>query len=1161
MADRLAALEPWSPVTGAPFFRELERSLLARESVCLTGLVEGARALVLALLARRGAGPLVLVVPDDGALEAYRRDLTAFAALLGSDTGRIVTLPALDADPYDRIAPHPEVVRERILALERLSRGTFDILLLPARTLLARLPRPEQWQSWTRVIRRGEELPPDRFMVTALELGYRRVDIVSAPGEVSRRGGIVDVFSPTAEQPVRIELFGDTVDSLRLFDTDNQRSTGQLDEVVIVPAGENPPTEDAIERLASRLEGAIRRTEGGRTARTLREQLSQLQTEGIWPGLESLAGLTCDRPESVLQHVAAHRLVVDEPERTEEELIRAAHDLRVTYEESDNRWLPPPEELYEDPKALRDLLLAAGLFLQELSGEEPAQASHVRHVPTRGVRRYDGRVPELIEDLKRAGQDRVRTVCVMRAEGSAGRLKEILNEYDLTPGTIDGLRSAGGDESSGGLFVGVAGLRTGFELPEAKVFVLAERDIFAEETKAADRKSKGRAAFLSDFRDLKPGAFVVHVDHGLACYTGLGRPKGGSLNRDFMVLEFDRGDRLFVPVDRLDLVQKYNGVGGTPRPDRLGGTGWSRVKARVRKSVESMAHELLELYARRQSATGITFSPDTAWQAELEGAFPFELTPDQQRALGEIKQDMESPRTMDRLLVGDVGFGKTEVALRAAFKAIQDGYQVAVLTPTTVLASQHYNTFRERFAPFPLRVDLVSRFRPAAEIKKTLSETAAGAVDVLIGTHRLLSKDVEFHKLGLLIVDEEQRFGVVHKERLKRLSIGIEVLSMTATPIPRTLQMSLAGVRDLSIIETPPPGRTAIQTYMIPFRKNVLAQAIRQELRRDGQVFVVHNRVETLPALVRVVNEMVPEARVLMAHGQLNERKLEQVMLDFVEHRADILVTTSIIENGLDIPRANTIIVNRADRFGLAQLYQLRGRVGRSQQHAYAYMVVPSRHSLSELARKRLRALQEFSELGAGFRLAAADLEIRGAGELLGARQHGHIAALGFDLYCQMVERSVQELKGEPVEERKPVSMHLGIDIKLPDSYLPEAGDRLVIYKRLAGARDEADVDRLQAETEDRFGQLPAAGRNLFAMGRLRILAEKTGVKSIDLIEDRLQLRFHDNPPVEPATVLEIIAAERGSVKPSGTVLLPAPPRGADRVGSVGTLLQRLVPN
>jgi len=1156
-------LQLWSPLLRAPFFRELERRAASAErGTALTGLVEGSRSLVLSLLMARTGRQLLLVLPDDAAVGAYQRDLSAFASLLGRDPQGIAALPELHADPYDAIAPHREIVRERVVALDRLRRGQIDALLAPVRALLQPLPPPELLRAWTRSIGHGDTLAPERFVLDSLHLGYRRVEIVNAPGEISRRGGILDVFPPTAPEPVRIELFGDTVDSLRSFDTDNQRSTGQLDEVVIGPAMENPPTDEAVRRLAGRLEsGRHTAAADPKLARQYRELLDQLANQGYLPGFEALAGLTVDRPALLFEHAAELLLVVDEPELVDHELARAVDDLDTAYRQAARKILPAPQELFADPQVIRARLSEAALFLQELAGDESSRARATLNVPCRTSRTYSGRIHEAINDLRRAGQDGSRSICVMRAPGSADRLLEIFNEYDLEAARLADRPVGAASEwtEPGGVIVALGRLRSGFEFHEYGLSVLTERDLFGEERKPVDRKVKDRAAFISDFRDLKQGDLIVHTDHGVARYAGLGRPKGGSLNRDFMVLEFAGRDRLFVPMDRLDLVQKYSGVAGKrPALDRLGGPGWDRVKARVRKSVESMARELLELYARRRAAQGHAFSPDTTWQKELEAAFPFELTPDQRRTMQEIKRDMESTRPTDRLLVGDVGYGKTEVAVRAAFKAVMDGFQVAMLAPTTVLALQHYETFRQRFAPFPVRVEMVSRFRSASEIKNVLEELAVGAVDVLIGTHRLLSKDVCFRRLGLLVVDEEQRFGVAHKERLKQLSIGIDVISLTATPIPRTLQMSLAGVRDLSIIETPPPGRTAIQTYITPFRKNVLTQALRHELRRKGQAFVVHNKIESLPALTRLISELVPEARIVMAHGKMRERQLESVMLRFVNYEADVLVTTTIIENGLDIPRANTIIVNRADHFGLAQLYQLRGRVGRSDQHAYAYFVVPSRHSLTEEARKRLRALQEFSELGAGFRLAAADLEIRGAGELLGSRQHGQIAALGFDLYCQMLERSVQELRGEPVAETPPVSLHLGVDIKIPQSFLPDAADRLVIYKRLAQARVADDIDRLQAETEDRYGHLPAAARNLFDMGRLRLLAETTGVKSVNVAEDRLQIRFYDRPPVETARILEIATQERGSLHPSGMVTLPAPPQGSDRIPRVATVLRRL---
>jgi transcription-repair coupling factor (superfamily II helicase) len=1104
---------------------------------------------------------LLVVVPDDRALDVHQRDLAAFATLVGRDPKRVGIFPALDADPHAGIAPHPEVVRDRVLALGRLARGEIDLLVVPVRALLQKLPAPEELRARVRTLVPGGSLPPDRFLLETLASGYRRVDVVAAQGEVSRRGGILDIFPPEHDEPVRIELFGDTIESLRAFDTDHQRSTRTLEAAVVGPAVENPPTEEALARLRDWLtQGAeeARKTDG--PVRPFRESLEVLQNQGFLPGLEALAGVTAARPMLLLDHAKDLLLVVDEPEQVDDALVSAWHEIQTSFEESGERVLPPPAQLFADPALLRAALSTPSLTLRALDDAGAPAPGGRTALPSRPARNYAGRLGELAGDLARARASGTRVLCVLRARGMAERLAEVLAPYGLPVAlsTIPGV-IPGDVWSAGGLFLLVGSLRDGFEFPDYGFVALTERETFGEEVKASSRKDRSRAAFLSDFRDLKVGDLVVHVDHGVARYTGLGRPKGGSLNRDFMVLEFAGGDRLFVPVDRLDLVQKYSGVGGhAPALDRLGGTGWEKVKAKVRKSVASMAKDLLELYARRGASRGHPFAADGPWQAELEAAFPYETTPDQQRAIEEVKADMESDRPMDRLLVGDVGFGKTEVAVRAAFKAVMDGFQVAFLSPTTVLAAQHLATLRERYAPFPVKVEMVSRFRSAAEIRAVLHAVEGGEVDILVGTHRLLSRDVRFRRLGLLVVDEEQRFGVAHKERLKQLAVGMDVLSMTATPIPRTLQMSLAGVRDLSVIETPPPGRMAIQTTILPFRKNVVAQAIRQELRRQGQVFFVHNRVETLPALARALLELVPEARVVVGHGQMGERQLERVMLHFVEGEADVLLTTTIIENGLDIPRANTILVNRADRYGLAQLYQLRGRVGRSQQRAYAYFLVPGQHVLTEVARKRLKALQEFGELGAGFRLAAADLEIRGAGEFLGSRQHGHIAALGFDLYTQMLEQAVHEVRGEPVVEREAVALHLGIDIKLPESYMADTGDRLVLYKRLAGAHDEAEVDRLQAEAEDRFGHLPPAGRNLFDLARLRLVAEHAGVRSVDVAEARLQIRFHERPGVDPQRVLEVVARERGTLTPSGMLLLPAPPRAADRIETVRTLLERL---
>jgi transcription-repair coupling factor (superfamily II helicase) len=1127
-------------LVAAPAFIAMESALTGgRDRIAASGLIGPARAAVLTLLLPRTRRRFVLVVQDDTSLLAWQRDLVALSHLLGRDPKGVVVFPALACDPYNDIPPHPEVERERVRALGRLLRHDLDVLLVPASALLGWLPSPAELAAGSRSLRPGDTLAPERFLLDSLRAGYRRVDTVSGPGEVSRRGGIVDIYPPEADEPVRVELFGDTVESLRSFDADHQRSTGALTQALIGPAAENPATDAAVSRIADYLEGGLRRArEEDGDVSAFRATLEALRSAGHLPGFEALAALTSAQPSTVLDYAAGFAVVVDEPERVDEALSRSGYELRASHAASGDRVLPRPSVLFVPEARAIAATRESVLSFRELdAGERDPGVLHVGW-SSRRARSFAGRVADFAGAVKDARAGGEAVLCVLRAPGSASRLAELLAEYELDA------------------TIAVAGLREGFEFPEQKVTVYSEREIFGEDRLAPERKSGSRTAFLTDFRDLKVGDLVVHVDHGIARYAGLGRPKGGSLNRDFMILEFQGGDRLFVPTDRLDLVQKYSGVSGHhPVLDKLGGGSWEKVKSRVRKSVESMAKDLLELYARRRTAAGHAFAADGLWQAELEAAFPFQLTEDQERAVREVKEDLEKPKPMDRLLVGDVGFGKTEVAVRAAFKVVMDGKQVALLAPTTVLAAQHFETVKERFAPFPAKLEMVSRFRTAADTRSVLRDLAAGELDLVVGTHRLLSRDVVFKNLGLLVVDEEQRFGVAAKERLKQLSIGIDVLSMTATPIPRSLQMSLAGVRDLSIIETPPPGRSAIQTYLMPFRKTVVAQAMRQEMRRDGQVFFVHNRVETIPALVRALLELVPDARIVVAHGQMPERELERVMLRFTHGEADVLVTTTLIENGLDIPRANTIIVNRADRLGLAQLYQLRGRVGRSAQHAYAYFLIPGRQTLSDTAQRRLRALQEFSELGSGFRLAAADLEIRGAGEFLGSRQHGHIASLGFDLYCTMLERAVSELKGEPIEQRPPVSLHLAVDIKLPESYMPDVGDRLALYKRLSVARDAAHVDRLQTETEDRWGHLPPPGRNLFDLTRLRLAAERAGVKSVDIVDTKLQVRFDEKTAVNPRRLIELVARRRGAMTPSGMITIPAPDKREDRIGAVREIL------
>jgi len=771
-------------------------------------------------------------------------------------------------------------------------------------------------------------------------------------------------------------------------------------------------------------------------------------------------------------------------------------------------------------------------------------------------------------DTLRSNLERgMSVVLVTPSSGKAERLRGILTEYEIPFETASsaGAPASGVEEQAGRCALMVRGdLAEGFVIPDLEQMWLADSDLFGGFDWASRRREhSGALSFISDLGDLKVGDYVVHVDHGVGSYQGLRQLSVSGSERDFMLLTYQDEAKLYVPLERLDLVEKYRsgGDGAKPVLDRLGGATWERTKSRVKRALRDMAQELLHLYAQRKMTGGAAASPDTPWQEEFEEAFEFEETPDQLKALEDIKKDLESPEPMDRLLCGDVGYGKTELAMRAAFKVIQDGRQVAVLAPTTVLAFQHFETFRQRLAPFPMRVDMLSRFRQPAEQKKTVAETEAGKVDVLIGTHRLLSKDVRFRDLGLLIVDEEQRFGVAAKEKLRKFKVGVDVLAMSATPIPRTLHMSLGGLRDLSVIETPPRGRLAIQTTVAPFNHNLIQSAILQEMQREGQTFFVHNRVESIFSIAAIVQRLVPTARIGVAHGQMNEKELERVMFKFMQGEYDVLVATALIENGLDIPRANTIIVNHAERFGLADLYQLRGRVGRSNRRAYAYFLVAAEEALTPIARRRLAALKEFSELGAGFRLAALDLELRGAGNLLGAEQHGHLNAIGIDLYLKMLEQTVEELKGAPQRIDVRTSLNLGLDIKIPHDYVADEGQRLRLYKRISSLATPEARTELESELNDRYGPIPPSVSNLLSYGLLKSAAEQLLVQSIERKADEIWMRFHEKTPVEPVRITTFVRRRReASLRPDGMLRFKLRSGDEKTLEEVQNVLQELQP-
>ncbi|HET7747036.1 MAG TPA: transcription-repair coupling factor, partial [Vicinamibacteria bacterium] len=981
-------------------------------------------------------------------MQPLAEDLRTLAAEAGL-AGLVLPFPAPGPAPYRGLPRHAEASLRRAAALHAALRGRARAWVASPAGLLRPVLAARLFETRVITVAEGEELTPDILLEALDEGGYRREDPVTAPGQCARRGGIVDVFPPDRDDPVRIEFLGDTVEGLRTFDPDTQRTTGHLPGVEVLPLSDAFAPRSVTEALRELLP---RRFAEAKDLPALLEKFERgtVVLDDVAELLPAVPGTTV-APAAVVQDFT---VLAVEPDAIGDEAT-ALHERAA--EERSRRpeaiTLPPEEAMVPVDVLLARLEDGPAVHLREVDLE-----GRGLHVPCRPVRRYAGDLRALATDLAASPG---RTVLFLGNAGRAERLEDVLREDGLAVGDGTPIEAR------------VGALSTGFELPDVPLRLLADGDVFPEEVHLHHRARGGRRSFLSDFRDLKVGDMVVHEEHGIGRYLGLETLEVAGTRREFMVLSYQGGDKLKVPVEAFDRVQKYaSAEGARPKVDKLGSGTWEKTKRRVKKAMRDMAAELLKLYAERKARPGHAFTGGSPWQREFEEAFEYEETPDQAAAITDVMSDMSDEAPMDRLVCGDVGYGKTEVAMRAAMRAVLDGKQVAVLSPTTVLAFQHWKTFRKRFAPFPVTVEMVSRFRTPREVRQVLADTGAGKVDILIGTHRLLSRDVVFRDLGLLVVDEEQRFGVASKEKLKHLKTTVDVLTLSATPIPRTLQMGLAGIRDMSVIETPPKDRLAIQTSVVKFSTDVIASAIRQELARDGQVYFVHNRVESIYSLAALVQRLVPEARIAVAHGQLGEGELEKAMLAFVEGRADVLVATTIIENGLDIPRANTMVVNRADRYGLAQLYQLRGRVGRSDRHAYAYLLVPPDTVLSEIAKKRLAAMREFSELGAGFRVAALDLELRGAGNLLGGEQSGHIEAVGLDLYIKLLEQTILELKGQAQAERPRAVLNLRMDLRIPEEYVPEGHQRMGLYKRVSSVRSVAEIEALRAEIRDRYGPL-----------------------------------------------------------------------------------------
>jgi transcription-repair coupling factor (superfamily II helicase) len=1212
----------------------------------ISSLTPTAKALVVALLAHQVKRPVVVLVNDNEAAQNYRQSTATFLEWLEPGAGSSThILPALDCSPYEGRSPHAEIQEQRAAVLWNVVRGRVRVLFAPMAAALGRFRESAFYSSLALELKVGDELNLADLVEHLQSVGYEPGEPVSAVGQYSVRGGIVDVFPPEAEWPFRLEFFGDQLDSVREFDPSSQRSRKPVPKALLLPLAEAQHSPKFFERLLRVLTLRAREYAQARgTPLPEREPDWAAEHANTFPGWEFFVPLVephthtlfslLDRPVLVWDEFLDRRaqiaptlegwatgfeevrdIVPPRPDPrevylTEEELSRAlARVAQISLKELGLENLGPVADtssqavviggdLFFPPEGVENSdkwrVTSDEQAVQSPDSSRPSSESPVPsrqppvpilHSPdhpitgspdssngpvtrwpdelilqTQPSPKYQGRVKELVEDLRGRLKREESILFVVPTSGKVDRLREILKEYEIpfeqmiersgervnkdqptsqkssvhpiTGSTDHPISSPAHPITSSVVLIARGDIREGLALPELKQLWLADGDLFGGFDWGARgrRERSGISSFISDLSDLRVGDYVVHIDHGISIYQGLRQLSVAGAARDFMLLTFQDEAKLYVPLERLDLVEKYRSHEGAKPPlDRLGGATWERTKTRVKRALRDMAAELLQLYAERKMRGGFAASPDTPWQREFEDAFEFEETPDQLSAIAEIKSDLESPEPMDRLLCGDVGYGKTELAMRAAFKVVQDGRQVVVLAPTTVLAFQHYSTFRQRMAAFPVRVEMLSRFRTAAQQKQTVADAEAGRVDILIGTHRLLSKDVRLRDLGLLIVDEEQRFGVAAKEKLKKIKAGVDVLTLSATPIPRTLHMSLGGLRDLSVIETPPRGRLAIQTTVVPFNQALVQSAIMQELQRQGQVFFVHNRVESIFQMAAHLQRLLPTARLGVAHGQMGEKDLERVMLKFMRGEYDVLVATTLIENGLDIPRANTMIVNHADRFGLADLYQLRGRVGRSNRRAYAFFLIASEDTLTPIARRRLAALKEFSDLGAGFRLAALDLELRGAGNLLGAEQHGHLNAMGIDLYLKMLEQTVEELKGAPARIEVRTSLNLGLDIKIPDPYIPDENQRLRMYKRISSAATPNERADLEAELADRFGPIPPSVANLLDYALLKSAAERLLVQQIERKGDEIWMKFHEEAPVDPQRLAQLVRRRRDS--------------------------------
>ncbi len=1123
---------------GAVIAAEPGIDLIAGQRNALLAVPESARSAVVAsLLHANPRRPVIVAVPTGTMAQEVADDLSAF---LGAEN--VELFPAWETLPFERVSPAVHTMGARMRTMWRLRTNGQQpsVVVAGTRALLQKLAPGSTTVDPIR-INVGDRIDIDALCEQLVHFGYRREVVVEHRGEFARRGAIVDIFPSTADEPIRIDMWGDDVDRLTEFSVSEQRSTIDLATTLVFPAREVMYVEGVRERAAT----LVASEPWGR------EQWERLSEGQIFDGMESWLPWLTETDELLTDHIGDDALIVlVEPRR----MIDRARDLLA--EEDDlaralaTSWARDENVTFPRLHVDTDRLLAGDQRVPTVSLIPAAEALDGPSIPASGWSNITHDASSLTRRLNEMLLEKWRVIVAANTSESVPRLVELMRSHGLDFSATDDPEKL----ATPGAWVTFAPQSHGLSLPNSRVAIITETDVSGRRRTRRGRTTRARSSGTV-FEDLQPGGYVVHAHHGVGKYEGMVKRSIGGVERDYLLLAYKGGDKLYVPTEQIGVLRQYVG-GEAPALHRMGGSDFARAKSRVRSAVREVAQELVVLYQKRVNAKGHAFAQDTPWQHEMEAAFPFVETPDQLEAIESIKSDMEREVPMDRLLCGDVGFGKTEVAVRAAFKAIQDGMQVAVLVPTTLLATQHGNTFADRFAGYPIKVEVLSRFLTNREAKKVIEGLKSGEIDCVIGTHRLLQESVEFKNLGLLVVDEEQRFGVQHKEAMKRLKTNVDVLSMSATPIPRTLEMSLVGIRDLSLLQTPPADRQPILTYVGEQSEQVAIEAIRRELLREGQVFWVHNRVQSIEERAAELREWVPEARIAVAHGQMDEGQLEQIVLDFWEGLYDVLVCTTIIESGIDMPTVNTLVVERADLLGLGQMHQLRGRVGRSGQRAYAYLFHPRDKVLSEEAYERLRTIGETTDLGSGFKIAMRDLEIRGAGNLLGEAQSGHIAAVGYDLYCQMVTEAVSEMKGEPTEEASDIKVDISVDAHLPNDYVPSEDLRLEAYRKLASVRTATELADIESEWTDRFGPLPPPAQSLLSVAALRVECYRIGITEIVMNGSDARLSPIELRASQTKTLRRL--APRAVLKETSGVLTVPLPRGENPAVALTTLLCEL---